>query len=236
MTTDKRARTFKVLSALLSYPSEGLQAATEELRHVLRSEGLVKGHHLRQLETLLDEIRDGDLYDLQERYTLLFDRTRSLSLHLFEHVLGESRDRGQAMVNLAEHYEAAGFVVTSRELPDYLPLFLEFLSVIPVDDAKELIGDPIEIIATLDERLRRRRSRYRCVFQALRSVSRATINPERLAELTAEVETEPDDLEALDKEWEEVAVRFGPGAQEDAQCGRTRLATRLRAAMRDVTA
>ena len=70
----------------------------------------------------------GDLYDLQERYVLLFDRTRSLSLHLFEHVHGESRDRGQAMVDLKALYERHGLHMSSSELPDHLPLFLEFLS------------------------------------------------------------------------------------------------------------
>ena len=234
MNTKKRARTFKVLSVLLSYPSKELQAATEELREVLRREGLVTGGQLQRVEAFLDEFRDRDLYDLQERYTLLFDRTRSLSLHLFEHVLGESRDRGQAMVDLAQHYEQNGFVISSRELPDFLPLFLEFLSVIPVEDARQLLDDPIEIIATLDERLRKRKSAYRVVFQALRAISRGKVDPQRLAELTAQVETEPDDLEAIDKEWEEAAVHFGPGAQDDSACGRTRLATQIRAGLRDV--
>ncbi len=236
MTTQKRARTFKVLSALLCYPSEELQSATGELKQVLRAEGLVPRGQLTRLEALIDEFRDRDIYDLQERYTLLFDRTRSLSLHLFEHVHGESRDRGQAMVDLAQHYERNGFAVSSRELPDYLPLFLEFLSVIAVDEALQLLDDPIEIIAALDERLRKRRSPYRVVFQTLRSMSRAKVDAARLAELTAQVDDEPDDLVALDQQWEEAVVRFGPGAQDDQACGRTRLATRIRAAQRDVTA
>ena len=235
MTSQKRARTFKVLSVLLSYPTEELKSATEELRDVLRSEAIITGGHLRSLENLLDDLRDRDIYDSQERYTLLFDRTRSLSLHLFEHVLGESRDRGQAMVNLAEHYEEHGFVVSAKELPDYLPLFLEFLSVLPIDDTKDLLDEPLEIIATLDERLRKRGAIYRAVFQALRAISRGKVDPDRLAELLAEIETEPDDFEALDKEWEETAVTFGPaGFQEDAACGRGRIATRIRAGLRDV--
>ena len=122
--------------------------------------------------SLAEDIAGMDLFDTQERYVWLFDRTRSLSLHLFEHVHGESRDRGQAMVDLAQHYEQNGFVISTRELPDFLPLFLEFLSVIPVEDARQLLDDPIEIIATLDERLRKRKSAYRVVFQALRAISR----------------------------------------------------------------
>ena len=75
---------------------------------------------------MIDDLAGGDLYDLQERYVLLFDRTRSLSLHLFEHVHGESRDRGQAMVDLLKLYEEGGFTPTATELPDFLPLFLEY--------------------------------------------------------------------------------------------------------------
>lgn len=235
MSRPVRARTFKVLSALLTYPTEELKAAADELRSVLRDEGLVKGNALQRVEALIQEIKERDLYDLQERYTLLFDRTRSLSLHLFEHVHGESRDRGQAMVDLAQHYEQHGFQISARELPDYLPLFLEFLSVVPVAEAKNLLADPIDIIAALDERLRKRRSSYRAVFQALRAITRGKIDATRLAELVAEPDVQPDDFAALDKEWEEEAVRFGPEAATGGACGRTRLATRIRAAMRDVT-
>src|SRR5690606_22756321 len=70
----------------------------------------------------------GDLVDVQARYSELFDKGRALSLLLFEHVHGESRDRGQAMVDLMAQYEAAGFAIGVRELPDYIPLYLEFLA------------------------------------------------------------------------------------------------------------
>jgi nitrate reductase delta subunit len=91
------SRSFKALSALLSYPTPELQAATSEIKAILATQALVPAALWRQLDRLIDDIANGDLYDLQERYILLFDRTRSLSLHLFEHVHGESRDRGQAM-------------------------------------------------------------------------------------------------------------------------------------------
>lgn len=232
MTRDRRARTFKALSALMSYPTAELQSAAEEIRTVLRSEGLIGGRDLKSLESLIDEMRDRDLYDLQERYTLLFDRTRSLSLHLFEHVHGESRDRGQAMVDLADHYLSRGFDISARELPDYLPLFLEFLSVIPVEEAKVLLDDPIEIIGALEQRLRKRKSPYATVLQALQRISAGQVDPERLALLTAAPDPDPENLDELDADWEEAAVSFGPGAADEA-CGSTRLATRLRAAMRD---
>ena len=149
------AKTFKVLSALLSYPS-GVAAGDGELRTVVETEALVPAAIRRQLDALLTDIAGGDIYDLQERYVLLFDRTRSLSLHLFEHVHGESRDRGQAMVDLLAMYEDKGLAAVKNELPDYLPLFLEFLATLPQAEACDLLGQPAHILAALAERLRKR--------------------------------------------------------------------------------
>ena len=98
---------FKALSALLTYPTAALQQATGEISEALDRERAIPSRVLDQLHRLILELTDRDLYDLQERYILLFDRTRSLSLHLFEHVHGESRDRGQAMIDLKAQYEAA---------------------------------------------------------------------------------------------------------------------------------
>src|SRR5688500_10263536 len=101
-------KTLKALSALLTYPTAELAAAVPEIRSVLRAEGILGAAELETLEPLLAQLATEDVYDLQERYIQLFDRTRSLSLHLFEHVHGEGRDRGQAMVDLKAVYEAAG--------------------------------------------------------------------------------------------------------------------------------
>ena len=114
-----------------------------ELRAAIEVEGLVPAAVRRQLDDLLNDIAGGDLYDLQERYVLLFDRTRSLSLHLFEHVHGESRDRGQAMVDLLTMYEERGLAAVKNELPDFLPLFLEFLATLPQARRRcELLSHP----------------------------------------------------------------------------------------------
>ena len=118
-------KSLRALAALLTYPTAELVAAAAEIRDVLDSEAVVPRAARAALHRLIDDLAAGDLYDLQERYGLLFDRTRSLSLHLFEHVHGESRDRGQAMVDLLKLYEENGYTPTARELPDYLPLFLE---------------------------------------------------------------------------------------------------------------
>ncbi|ESR25759.1 nitrate reductase molybdenum cofactor assembly chaperone [Lutibaculum baratangense] len=241
------AMTFKALSALLSYPTEDLQAALPRIREVLREEGLLGRRERRALEVLISELETADLYDAQERYCLLFDRSRSLSLHLFEHVHGESRDRGQAMVDLLRHYEEHGFRVTAKELPDFVPLFLEFLSLLPEAEARALLAEPAEILGGLEERLAKRRSPYAAVFKALASIARLPVSGGRreLAACGADevawadeadvawVE-DPQDLKALDAEWEETSVTFGPGEAGGDACSRDRLMTRLRAAARSV--
>jgi nitrate reductase delta subunit len=212
-------RTFKVLSLLLSYPTEAIQEAAPECHGVIEAEGLVPPRFRPPLYALIDELGQGDLYDLQERYILLFDRTRSLSLHLFEHVHGESRDRGQAMVDLMALYESHGLVIDARELPDYLPLFLEFLATRPMAEARSLLAQPLHVVTALGERLRRRKSVYAAVFRALEAVADGKAESESLAALLDEPEDDPNDLEALDKIWEEEAVTFGPGDAASGTAG-----------------
>jgi nitrate reductase delta subunit len=223
-------KTLKVFSALLSYPTSGLIGAAAELKQVLRVEALLPAAQLNAVLRLIDEIAAGDLYDLQERYLLLFDRTRSLSLHLFEHVHGESRDRGQAMVDLLRLYEEAGYSPTAAELPDFLPLFLEFASTRSPADALDLVGQPAHVFAAVKERLLKRSSSYAAVFDALLALSAARPDEATLAALRAEPDPEPDDLAALDAAWEEEEVIFGPGAQQD--CGKDGLMAKLRHARR----
>ena len=146
-------KTLKVLSALLTYPTAELQAAVPEMRAALDAENRLPQKNRHRIDRILEELANGDLFDLQERYVLLFDRTRSLSLHLFEHVHGESRDRGQAMVDLKALYERHGLFMSSSELPDHLPLFLEFLSAIPGAEACELLGDTGHVLEAIRQRL-----------------------------------------------------------------------------------
>ena len=221
------ARTYRALAALIAYPTEALQAATGEIAAVLAEEGLVPPPQRAAIDDLLAELAGRDIYELQERYFALFDRSRTLSLHLFEHVHGESRDRGQAMADLIELYRGHGFEPTASELPDFLPLFLEFLSLLPGHEAQALLAEPAGILQVLAERLVTRKSAYAAVFAALATLANASAidGPDTSAE-------DPDDLVALDAAWEEAAVHFGPGEQIDS-CGTDRLRTRLRAATRD---
>lgn len=212
------AVTYKVLSALLSYPTEDLQAAAGSFMQILEEEGLLPEVDRQALGRLIRQVAGEDLYELQERYVQLFDRTRSLSLHLFEHVHGESRDRGQAMVDLTDLYETHGLEITANELPDHLPLFLEFLSTLPEAEAREHLSQPLHIIAALRERLIKRKSVYAAVFRVLETLARETPDAAALSAVLAEPEDDPDDLDAIDAEWEEAAVIFGPGAPDDESC------------------
>lgn len=227
-------RTFKVLSALLTYPDETLIRAAPEFAGVLEAEGLVPAAQRRALDHLIGEISATDVYDLQERYGQLFDRSKTLALYLFEHVHGESRDRGQAMVDLMSTYEKAGLVIETNELPDYLPLFLEFLSVRPVEEARALLADAAHILAALAERLGRRQSSYKAVLDALVAMSDEAPRRDIVDELLKNPDPDPMDLKALDAAWEEEEVKFGPGAQGQRACGQESLIAKLRHARRAV--
>lgn len=222
------SRTYRALAALLSYPTPELQAATEEIAAVLAAEGLLPARPRTSLSPLLTDLATLDIYALQERYVGLFDRGRATSLHLFEHVHGESRDRGQAMADLAALYQEHGLVIAANELPDYLPLFLEFLSVLPADEAQALLAESAAILRALADRLATRDAGYAAVLAVLAALAKAPATG-----FSAIPDEDPDDLAALDAAWEEAAIRFGPGEAMDG-CGTDRLRTRLRAAARDV--
>jgi nitrate reductase molybdenum cofactor assembly chaperone NarJ/NarW len=218
------ARTWRALAALLSYPTEDLRAATADIAAVIAEEAILP---LAAIRPLLNDIAESDIYDLQERYFALFDRSRTLSLHLFEHIHGESRDRGQAMADLISLYTSHGLEMTGGELPDFLPLFLEFLSLLPAGEARAMLTEPAGILRALADRLTKRNTAYAGVMGALADLADAAAAP-----VSAISEEDPNDLAAMDAEWEEAAVRFGPGEANDA-CGIDRLLTRLRAASRD---
>jgi nitrate reductase delta subunit len=205
-------RTFKAFSALLSYPTAEMQAAVPELAAAIEGEALLPAAIRRQLDVLLKELATGDLYDVQERYVLLFDRTRSLSLHLFEHVHGESRDRGQAMIDLKALYENGELEIDASELPDFVPLFLEFLSTRPRPEAYDLLAQPAHVLAAIAERLRKRKSAYESVFRALVQLAAAKPKADVVSALLAEPDPDADDLGALDAAWEDAPVNFGPNA------------------------
>jgi nitrate reductase delta subunit len=188
-------QTLKVLSLLLSYPEVETLAALDEMAEVVEQENLLLDDHEKSVLALIDSYRGVDLLDSQEDYVALFDRGRFLSLHIFEHVHGESRDRGQAMVNLLQMYESHGFEMSTHELPDYIPLFLEFLSQQQQAEAVQLLHDAMPVLSLLGARLAERGSEFRAIFDA---------------EIRQQAATEGEDetLVNMDEIWEEEAVSF----------------------------
>jgi len=217
-------KTFRALSALLCYPDEALKAAADEIAAVLEAEAVIPPAALSALQPLLADLHEMDIYDLQERYVLLFDRSRTLSLNLFEHVHGESRDRGPAMVDLLETYRAGGFDLVASELPDHLPVLLEFLSTRPLEEARAMLADAGHILAALAERLGRRESPYAAVLAALAAFAGVGNDHDMVQQLLAVQDDDPEDLAALDAVWQEAEVTFGPDPNAGCPVGREMLA------------
>ncbi|MHA6288154.1 nitrate reductase molybdenum cofactor assembly chaperone [Maricaulis sp. CAU 1757] len=209
------AMTYRALSRLLSYPEAQLQAEAGLCVEVIRGEGLVPERIVGSLGKLADHIAGSDLFAAQAAYVDLFDRTRSVSLHLYEHVHGESRERGPAMVGLVELYRTHGLEMEVSDLPDYLPVFLEFLSTIEDEEAASLIGEAAHVFEAIAERLKKRQSPYRSIFGALLAVSDAPADRDAVRSLLSIEDDDPNDLEALDKAWVEEPVTFGAGDARD---------------------
>lgn len=206
--------TYSALGRMLTYPDARLQSSASELMALIRDEGRIPARIEKALARLAEAFATQDLYGLQEQYVDLFDRSRSLSLNLYEHVHGESRDRGEAMAGLLELYRSEGLELATSELPDHLPVFLEFLSVLPSERAASLLGEAGHVVAAIGERLHRRGSPYRAVFGALGSLAGAA-DSAAVAALLNEPDPDPYDLKALDEAWEDTPVTFGP---DDVGC------------------
>jgi nitrate reductase delta subunit len=219
------ANTYRALAVILSYPTAEVAALVPSAMAALAVGGIVPMALVRGLAPLARELEEDDLYDAQARYVDLFDRTRSLSLQLYEHIHGESRDRGQAMVELLKLYSSHGLELTAKELPDHLPVFLEFLSQRPADEAAALLGQAAHVLEALRERLKKRDSNYALVFDALVAIVDADRNPEALKALLQEPDDNPDDLEALDRAWAEEQVTFGP---DKVDCPKAALVARMK--------
>ena len=165
---------FKILSALLTYPTVELLDAVDEIAAAIGKERLLPpGERAALLRLLATISAPATSTTFRNTTCLLFDRTRSLSLHLFEHVHGESRDRGQAMVDLLALYEAEGLTAAANELPDFIPLFLEFLSTLEPAEARDLLGRAGHVFVALAERLRKRGIALRSRVRALVAMAEA---------------------------------------------------------------
>jgi nitrate reductase delta subunit len=197
----------RILGVLLDYPADLLWESQSELLEIIGEAPELSPEQQAELAGYIRQFCQQDLLDAQSAYTGLFDRGRATSLLLFEHVHGESRDRGQAMVDLLAQYHAAGLEIDSRELPDYLPLYLEYLSTQVVDDARSGLNDIAPILALLGARLQQRNSAYSALFDLLLALSGSAIASEDLRP-SLQQEARDDTPAALDAVWEEEQIKF----------------------------
>jgi nitrate reductase molybdenum cofactor assembly chaperone NarJ/NarW len=200
--------TLRVLATLLAYPDAPMRGHLPEMRVLLAAEAAVSLSRRAEIEALMDTLQRADPLATEAAYVEIFDRGRATSLHLFEHVHGDSRDRGPAMIDLGETYARAGLILTSTELPDYLPAVLEFVSTQPPREAHAFLGEIVHILNALFGALRKRDSAYASVVGAL-------------IELAGEKAqaVEPRAEEPLDESWAEPVVFDGCSTKGQAGPG-----------------
>ncbi|SHG00557.1 respiratory nitrate reductase chaperone NarJ [Microbulbifer donghaiensis] len=199
-------KTLRALAHLLDYPSETLKAHIAEVRKAIEGEACLSAGNIAHLEPLLQKFERAPLLDLQMRYSALFDNSRALSLHFFEHIHGENAERGQAMINLGEEYIERGYLMTRDELPDFIPMFLEFISCLPVDEARDWLSQPAHVFAVLKQRLDERESEYAGLFHLLLCLADEKPDPQAIRELLAR--GQESENASVDDSWEEEPVTF----------------------------
>lgn len=206
-------RLLKLVGVLMDYPQDDLWQHREELLSAADDPAL-SSQRRAALRDFVGTLFDTDPFAAQDAWLSTFERGRSMSLLLFEHIHGESRDRGQAMVDLIEAYRNNGFELAARELPDYLPLLLEYLSHRPPDEARDWLGHVKHIVGMLAARAAERRSPYEVLFEILLELAAGTLDVSLLRRRASE-EPRDDTAEALDRLWEEEVVRFGAEARAE---------------------
>jgi nitrate reductase delta subunit len=206
--TRPMSKTLRVLSALLGYPDAQLRGYLPEMHDLLHAEGALAQARLAEIDALIDALERAEPMEAEADYVELFDRGRGTSLHLFEHVHGDSRERGPAMIDLGQTYAQAGLNLAEGELPDYLPAVLEFASTQPPREARAFLGETAHILNAIFSALQQRRSAYAGVLGALLELAGETAQPVKLA---AE--------EPLDESWAEPPVFDGCSSKGQARPG-----------------
>lgn len=198
----------RVLAALLGYPDAGMRGYLPEMREILHAEGALSVARRAELDVLIGFLEGTDPLETEADYVQLFDCGRATSLHLFEHVHGDSRDRGPAMIDLAQTYEKAGLYLAPGELPDYLPTVLEFVSTQPPREARAFLGEMAHILGAIFGALQQRESAYASVLAALLELA-----GEKVQAVTPAAE------QPLDESWAEPPAFDGCSVKGQARPG-----------------
>ena len=200
--------TLRVLAHLLRYPDAAFRAHTAELQQALRTEAALPAARLAELDALLRHLATQPALDIESEYVELFDRGRRTALHLFEHVHGDSRDRGPAMIDLIQTYEQAGLFMDNSELPDHLPVLLEFASTQPPQQARDFLGETAHIVRAIFSALLKRQSPYASVLAAVLDLAGEKAEPVPVA-------ADPE----LDESWAEPEAFDGCSSAGQAKPG-----------------
>ena len=201
-------KTLRVLSAVLGYPDARMRSHLGEMREILRAEGALGSARRAEVDALIESLAAADPMDAESDYVELFDRGRGTSLHLFEHVHGDSRERGPAMIDLGETYAKAGLLLAEGELPDFLPAVLEFVSTQPPREARAFLGETAHILNAIFGALQQRRSAYAGALGALLELAGESVQP-----------VKPAAEEPLDESWAEPPVFDGCSSKGQARPG-----------------
>lgn len=204
----KMANTLRVLAHLLGYPDAELRAHLPELQAALHGEAALGAARLVELDALINRLRRRRPLEVEADYVELFDRGRGTALHLFEHVHGDSRDRGPAMVDLVQTYEAAGLCLAPGELPDHLSVVLQYASTQPPAQARAFLGEVAHILQVILSALLKRQSAHACVLAALLDLA---------GEQAQAVPVPPEP--GIDDSWEEPPAFGGCSTQGQAGPG-----------------
>jgi nitrate reductase molybdenum cofactor assembly chaperone NarJ/NarW len=208
MALPNASMSLRVLARLLSYPDAELREHLPDMRQALHADKAVPSGRLAELDKLIASLEKGNPLENEAEYVQMFDRGHATSLHLFEHVHGDSRDRGPAMIDLAQTYEKAGLFLAPGEMPDFLPVVLEFVSTQPPREARAFLVEMAHIFNVIFNALQQRQSAYASVLGALLELA---------GEKAHAVKVAPD--EPLDAAWEEPVVFDGCSVKGQARPG-----------------
>lgn len=208
MALKNASNTLRVLARLLSYPNAELKSDLADMQSAVHAEQALGKDRLAEIDALTKHLAHSEALELEGEFVELFDRGHATSLHLFEHVHGDSRERGPAMIDLVQTYEKAGLFLGPDEMPDYLPVVLEFVSTQPPKEARAFLGEMAHIFNAIFNALQERQSAYASVLGALLELSGEKASP---------VKVIPD--EALDAAWEEPVVFDGCSSKGQAKPG-----------------
>jgi len=167
----KNAYSLRALALLLSYPDADMRSKLTDIMSVLSLERALSPSRISELKNLSEELQGLDPLEVESRYVETFDRGRSTCLNLFEHVHGDSRDRGPAMIDLSQTYAQTGLVLDPDELPDHLCVVLEFASTQTEDVAKSFLDEMAHILNSIFSALLKRESPYATVIAAVLELS-----------------------------------------------------------------